>query len=128
MILILLFINFLPDSEKGTLTLTFDDGYETNYDLVFPLMKQSNYTGTAYIIANWTGFFEYKKLMTFSQALEMQENGWEIASHTFNHLNLNNLSKQEIEKQLIESKSILESKGFEITSIAFPYGILIMKF
>ena len=61
--------------------------------------------------------------MTFEEAKEMQNKGWEIGSHTLNHKNLTALSNEELIIELEASKEILEKKGFKIKSIAFPFGI-----
>jgi len=74
-----------------------------------------------FILANLS-FFGGRELMSFKQAKEMQDNGWEIGSHTLNHLSLTRLDEKELERQLNASRQILENNGFIISSIAFPYG------
>lgn len=38
--------------KRKTLALTFDDGYENNYNRVAPLLKEFNYNATIYVIGN----------------------------------------------------------------------------
>jgi len=109
--------------QEGVVSLTFDDGYLVHYETAFGLMEESGFDGTIYILADLAEeSFEGKDLMSFEQALEMQEAGWEIGSHTLDHSSLITLSDQELEDQLGNSKFILEEKGFNIESIAFPFG------
>ena len=112
----------LSKEEKGILSLSFDDGYISHYNLAYPLMEKYEFKGTEYLVANWSKKFEDKELMTFEQAKEMQFNEWEIGSHGLNHANLAFLSKEDLEKNLNLSREILIKEGFNISSIAFPYG------
>lgn len=116
------YLNKRTEEGKGIVSLTFDDGIQTHYKSVFPLMNEYEYKGTIYLLANWSGLFEGRKLMSFEQAKEMQDKGWEIGSHTLNHKNLITLSEEEINKQLLLSKEILEKEGFVIKTIAYPFG------
>jgi len=125
-LLIILIISFVYVSffnvPRGIVSLTFDDGYENFYNIAYPIMKDYNYTGTVYLITNWSGDFEERKLMNFSEAKILQSNGWEIGSHTLNHKRLSNLSDKEIAFELSESKKLLKENGFEVNSLSLPFG------
>ena len=63
--------------------------------------------------------------MTFQEAREMQSKGWEIGSHSLTHNfhnRLTKLSDEGLENELKKSKEILEERGFEIKTFAFPFG------
>lgn len=107
--------------EQGGLSLVFDDGYETHYTLVYPLMKKYNLKGNVFILAEQT-MFEGRELMSFSQAKELQDNGWEIGSHGLVHVCLNSINESDAENSIIQSKMILISRGLSINSFAYPYG------
>ena len=127
-IFIIIFISLLllasdnEEERQGIVSLAFDDGYLTQYKIAYPEMKKYGYNGTLYILANSTGLFEGRELMTFDQAKEMQDLGWEIGSHSLNHQVLTMLSNQELERQLKLSKEILEKEGFDVKTLAFPKG------
>jgi len=110
------------EERQGIVSLAFDDGYLTQYKIAYPEMEKYGYKGTLYILANSSGLFRGKELMTFDQAKEMQDLGWEIGSHSLNHQVLTRLSHQELERQLTLSKEILEKEGFDIKTLAFPEG------
>lgn len=107
------------NNQKGVLTLAFDDGLESQYDIAFKKMQDYGYKGNLFILANQTGFLEDRKLMNFEQAREMQDYGWEIGSHGMSHTFLN---EKNLNYQLVQSKEVLSSKGFVINSFSCPYG------
>ncbi len=114
--------NTLDKQQKGILTLTFDDGLKSQYEIAFKEMKDYKIRGTLFLLANWQGLFEGRELMSFDNAKEMQNNGWEIGSHTLDHISLTILSDEEMKEELKKSREILENEGFEIKTIAFPFG------
>lgn len=114
-------INIKFNENQGIVSLNFDDGLKSQYNIAFKEMQKYNYKGTLFLIAKLKSF-EGKELMSFREAREMQNNGWEIGSHTLHHPNLTMLSNEEMREELKKSKEILENEGFEIKTIAFPYG------
>jgi peptidoglycan/xylan/chitin deacetylase (PgdA/CDA1 family) len=122
-VIFLLFIMFFNKREgTGIVSITFDDGYENFYDYAFPLMEFYNYTGTLYYITNWSDDFEYRKLMSFTELKILQDSGWEIGSHRLKHRAFANLSREELVKELQESKKILENNSIIVNSLSYPFG------
>lgn len=120
----LLFSNDVVAEEevRGIVSFNFDDGVKSQYNIAFFEMKKYGYNGTLFMIANKTGFFEGRELMTFDDARDMQDAGWEIGSHGLKHVGLTILSSDEIKSELKLSKEILEKEGLDVKSMAFPYG------
>ncbi|MHB8904684.1 MAG: polysaccharide deacetylase family protein [Melioribacteraceae bacterium] len=110
--------------------ITFDDGYEDNYTLAFPLLKKYGFKAIVFLVAGleynlWDEQSDEPKLKMLSrqQILEMIEYGIEFGSHTLSHADLSKLSDEKVKAELADSKKILEEKlGREIFSFAFPYG------
>lgn len=78
--------NSIP--ERAVL-LTFDDGYRSFYDKVFPLLKKYHYPATLALVGNWMDGKEIpdeagKQLLTWDQIREIIASGLvEIASHSY---------------------------------------------
>lgn len=66
------------------LAFTFDDGYENNYTLAFPVFKEFNVPANINIIAKYTDE-GYEGYLTWEQVKEMSDSGLiTIGSHTYN--------------------------------------------
>lgn len=66
------------------IAFTFDDGYENNYTLAFPVFKEFNVPANINIIAKYTDE-EYEGYLTWEQVKEMSDSGLiTIGSHTYN--------------------------------------------
>jgi peptidoglycan/xylan/chitin deacetylase (PgdA/CDA1 family) len=109
--------------EKPVL-LTFDDNYVGQYKYAFPLLKKYNYPAVWSVHTRFVGTAGKKPKATWDQLREMQKGGLiTIASHTVNHLNMTNLSDTEIEREVTESKKVLEKElGIPIDYFTYPEG------
>lgn len=112
------------------LVLTFDDGYEDNYTILFPILKQFNFKAVIYLVTqknhNDWGVKEGEpqlNLMNSAQIHEMIDYGIEIGGHTRNHLALNSLPIQDCEKEILGCKQDIENKyQINVLSFAYPFG------
>ncbi len=109
----------LTPFEEPLLSVTFDDGWESAYSVGLPIMQQNGVLSTQYILA---GEFKNSVNISESQVKSFQSHGHEIASHTFDHPNLTILNDTELQKQVVESKKILEKKFGTIKDFAPPLG------
>ncbi|MCL4549078.1 MAG: polysaccharide deacetylase family protein [Bacteroidetes bacterium] len=117
------------ENRKGKFVIiTFDDGYEDNYLYAYPILKEYSYSAIIFLVAglqtnSWDKEEPQVRMLGTSQIKEMHKNGIEFGSHTLSHCDLTKVSLHEAEGELRESKKMLEDKlGFEIKSIAYPYG------
>ena len=124
-------------SEKPKLILTFDDAHVSNFQ-ISKILQEENIPAVFFIPVNFVyrdseqnlkqeydlavNKFsilsdynldqknDYKKLsMTHENLLELIDKNFEIGCHSLNHVRLNNnLSLNELQKEIIESKIILE--------------------
>lgn len=109
--------------EKPVL-LTFDDNYIGQYKYAFPLLKKYNYPAVWSVHTRFVGTAGKKPKATWDQLREMQKSGLiTIASHTVNHFNMKNLSDAEIDREVLESKKVLEKElGVPIDYFTYPEG------
>lgn len=60
--------------------------------------------------------------MSLAQFLQLQSEGWKMASHTVNHLNLPTLTLEEADFVLSESRRKLIELGFKVDNFVHPNG------
>ncbi len=109
--------------KKLVLSLTFDDGLNSHYEIVYPLLKEKNFGATFFIVVDLEKDPLGRELMSSSQIQDLANSGFEIGSHTVTHPFLTQLTEKEIEEEFKKSKQILEDNyGVIVSSVAFPYG------
>ncbi|MGH9396123.1 MAG: polysaccharide deacetylase family protein [Terriglobia bacterium] len=110
------------DRPINSVVLTFDDGLISQYALAFPLLAE--FQIRAYFFVN-TSTVDLPGFLTWSQMLEMQEAGMSFQSHSHEHLYLSWLSPSALERQLRDSKQILEDRlGHPVRFLSAPFGDL----
>lgn len=116
---------------RHPIILTFDDGYEDNYRVALPMLRERNMKAIIFPIANWVGKenkwekFNLKntRTMDWEQLREWQAAGMEIGSHTLDHPFLTQCDEYRLEQELMTSKMILEERlGNKIDFLCYPYG------
>jgi len=116
-------ITFL-DVEKNNvppkaIILTFDDGYIDFYQNAYPELKRRGMTAVSYIVTSFNG----GRYLDDSQIKEIADYGIEIGSHTISHLNLAMTSSVRAQKEINDSRPILERViGKPIISFCYPTG------
>lgn len=101
-------------------SLTFDDGYSDTYTNGLPLLTQYGMTSTQYIITDVIGDSGY---MSAAQIQKFYSAGDEIASHTVTHDDLTSETSTQVQNELSQSQSTLQSIiGVPVQSFAYPYG------
>jgi len=70
-------------ADKRDVVLTFDDGLDDLYSLVYPLLQKFRLTAVAYIVPAWVGTAGF---VTWSQIEEMHDSGCiDFQSHSMSH-------------------------------------------
>lgn len=86
-------------------TLTFDDGPESDLVIAAPALRAAGFGATFYVVAGWIGRPGFLKP---EQLRELAGDGLEIGSHGMSHAFMSDLSDQELRRELGESKARLE--------------------
>lgn len=105
--------------QQDAVTLTFDDGLITDYEVVLPKIQEYNLKATFFVTVDNVGKQGY---CSREQLKEMINQGMEIGSHGWTHTYLITKSRAEVVKEIVDSKYWLEEElGVNITSYA-PVG------
>jgi peptidoglycan/xylan/chitin deacetylase (PgdA/CDA1 family) len=100
--------------------LVIDDGFAEIYQLAFPLLKQHAFGAT---IATITGAVDRPNYLTWDQVKEMSDTGLEFVSHSVTHGNLAAMSREDLQKELGDSRQALEENlGRPMQFFVYPYG------
>jgi len=100
--------------------VTFDDGYLSDYELVFPLIKKLNIVATFFINPENVG---KPGFMNWDMIREMSIAGMSIGSHGYSHQNMANLSFNDAKDELLKSReTIAKNIDKVISSFSFPFG------
>lgn len=106
--------------KTGLITFWFDDGWLNQYSTAYPILRQKNFNAAVSII---TSSVDTELYMSWAQIKKLQYNGWEITSHSVNHIcEKNQLDQEKVDKELKDSKSKLESEGLAIENFTTPCG------
>lgn len=109
-------------SPGETVSLTFDDGLHTAYDLIFSYLQSKNIKATFFVpvdalLSDNTYYIEPEQIR------EMTDAGHEVGSHSFDHIPLTAWSTLMVRTQLRRSKEFLEHLiGKEVALFAYPNG------
>jgi len=112
---------FLKECKKHyypTCNLTFDDGYDVQYDVAKELANRG-IKATFFVI---TGRLDTSGYLTSDQVKEMAEMGHEIAGHSKTHPDLTGLTDEECLSEIKHSKSYLEGLGLKVKGFSYPHG------
>src|SRR5947207_844826 len=118
--------------------ISFDDGWKSQYDVAWPIMKKFGYTFTMFIYTEGVrgGHFGGGEAITWEQLAEMRDAGIDIQAHSETHQDLRKpydkiakkkLSPPEYEQWLQNEvgrcKETLEQRlGIRVNCFAVPYG------
>ncbi|MFH2046167.1 MAG: polysaccharide deacetylase family protein [Pseudomonadota bacterium] len=113
-------IKYLTNKHSVPLiTFVFDDGNDTDYLVAKDIFGVKGEVACSAIVTDW---INTKNYLTVSQLQELQDDGWEILSHTKSHPKLTTLSEKQINDELYQSKVVLEQLGLKVNNLVYPYN------
>lgn len=99
--------------------LTFDDGWKTDYDVVYPLLKERNIRSTHYIIASAAGQHPY---MSWEDIQTMHGDGFDMQCHSNTHSSLTDPSTNVSEEMLKVNEAFVAHGMPAPRHTAYPLG------
>ncbi len=109
-------------ADGGMISVTFDDGWTSQYDNALPILKKYAIPATMYIFSNSIG--DTPPYMRQDQLQEFASRGDQIASHTVSHTDLTTLTPDRVNAELSQSKTVLQGMFGPTAALDFasPFG------
>lgn len=105
---------------RPIITIETDDGFIEDYTDLLPFLQDKGVVASMAIAPGKVG---RAVRMNWSQIKELVDDyGWDISSHTLNEIRLDEVSLEEADYQLRESKKALEAQGFKVDHFTYPNG------
>lgn len=100
----------------------FDDGFKDNLTIAAPILKKYNFTATIFVVPAHADKPE-DLYLTWNEVRQLDEQGFEIGSHTAHHVKLTEIGVEEAKEELVSSKAIIEKEiGKPVTAFSYPKG------
>ena len=119
-------------AQSRSVLLTFDDGYEEIYRHAFPVLQETGFRATVFVVTDLIGQTsvwdeEYglprRRLLSAEQIKEMHRHGIQFGSHSRTHARLNGLPEAALATEVADSKRCLEDLlGTDVSSFSYPWG------
>jgi peptidoglycan/xylan/chitin deacetylase (PgdA/CDA1 family) len=118
---------------RPAVTITFDDGLASVARTAAPLLAARGLAATVFCVSGHLGGTNEwpsassaaprLELATADELAALAQAGWEIGCHGMTHAPLNSASPQFLEREVVESKRVLEEiAGVPVRAYAYPYG------
>jgi peptidoglycan/xylan/chitin deacetylase (PgdA/CDA1 family) len=114
-----------------TVAITFDDCYRDNlfaarvlaeHGLPATFFVPTAFVGTDHVF-DWDRGLGRLANLTWDDLREMLGLGFEIGSHTVTHADLGAIPAEQVRRELVESKKVIESRlGQRVRWLAYPFG------
>jgi len=106
--------------KQPLVSITFDDGWETDYLRGAKALKTFGYQGTFYLNPS---SLDTNKFMTTVQTHELAKDGHQLASHGFEHKDMTTLSQKTLDSELRTARDFIAQQAAHApVDFASPYG------
>lgn len=124
------FLDLLNSKQKmpdRSVMLTFDDGYQNNFDYLLPVLKKHNLKAAIFLPVSFIGKAntwdnESDQIMSY-ETLKLAQPYFEYGLHSYAHHNMAEMTKEELASDIENCFSELKTNQLEVLPvIAYPYG------
>lgn len=100
--------------------LTFDDGNASDFEIVFPMLMQTDCNATFFIVTNKIGT---RGFLSWQQVRDLHKAGMAMGSHSVSHPDMRSLPLSRQREELRSSRLCIEDRlGCSVSSFSFPFG------
>jgi peptidoglycan/xylan/chitin deacetylase (PgdA/CDA1 family) len=111
---------FLSLAPAKSVTITFDDGSETDLLCGAPVLKEAGFGATFHVTAGWVGKPGY---LSPGQLRELCDLGFEIGCHSATHPYLTDIDDRQLHEETAGAKNLLEQiTGRAVNHFSCPGG------
>ena len=110
---------------QNGVSVTFDDGYADNLDVVAPIMDDLNIPFTVFVTADFVKSTN-KNYLSVNKLIELASiQGVTIGAHGTSHCKLTDCNDTELKNEIMDGKNFIEdSAGIHIESMSYPHGVV----
>lgn len=110
------------DRKGKNVLISFDDGWLSNYEVVFPIMKELDLKFNIFLETGAIGVKD--NYLTWDMVNEMKVSKLAgFGAHTFNHIDARKINESNYLEEIILSNKIIEERSNLIArDFCFPYG------
>ena len=116
-----------------SVVITFDDGFANVYERGLPVLSHHGFSATVFLVSAFVGRYnEWETpparlgrcaVVSWCQARELANAGWELGGHTRTHPDLRTLGRDRVEQEIVEGKHEIEAQlDRPVETFAYPYG------
>lgn len=111
-------------NRPAALSITFDDGYISQYSFAMPALNKRGFVGTFFIMSDLAYAPPAANLASWDNWITAAGMGHEIGSHTKTHPDLVKLSLGDAEDEITAAKDAIDANipGQKTFSFAYPFG------
>ena len=111
-------------TDNTSVILSFDDGLDSMYDTVEPILRAKGYKGTFYITPAWLD--GASQFMTTEQVQELYSKGHDIGNHGYNHLSALGQTSEAIEGDIQDFIDWADTNNIPRAKLhyAYPDGVI----
>jgi peptidoglycan/xylan/chitin deacetylase (PgdA/CDA1 family) len=110
--------------DRKPVVLTFDDGFRDFHAHAHPILERAGFAATVFLSSAYIDkpFLTGRDCLRTSEVRELCDKGIEFGSHSVSHRRLVELARNELVREVAESKRAIEDiTGREVTLFSYPY-------